>query len=62
MKKLLILISFVTGFLTASFWDTGRDFVVEFTPFAKDSIEKASDGISNTAEKAKDMTNKIINK
>lgn len=62
MKKLLILITFIAGFMTASFWDTGREFVVKFTPFAKDTITSASEQIVNKADQAKDMTKKILNK
>lgn len=48
--------------MTASFWDTGREFVVKFTPFAKDTISSASEQIVNKADQAKDMTKTILNK
>ena len=58
MKKLLILIPFLAGFFTASFWDTGREFVVEYTPFAKDAISSVSSEISKKADHAQDLSKK----
>jgi hypothetical protein len=62
MKKLLIMIPFVAGFFLASFWDGGREFVVEHTPFAKDTLKSVSSEILDKADQAKDITKEILNK
>jgi hypothetical protein len=38
MTKLIIVLSFLVGFIIASHWDTGRDLVREISPFAPKTI------------------------
>lgn len=38
MNKVLVLVGFLIGFITASHWDYGRDIVREISPFAPKTL------------------------
>jgi hypothetical protein len=57
-----MIITFSSAFLTASLWDSGREFVVKLTPYAEEKMTTVSKEIGKKASQAKDMTTKILNK
>ena len=65
MNKILLLITFLLGFIVASHWDGGRDIVREISPFApktltqKIKIMTGNDAKSKAKEALEEVKDKV---
>lgn len=51
MKKILLIIGFVLGFVSAAHWDGGRAFVQEVSPIYLKPLKKGVDEVVSGIEK-----------